>query len=185
VAVLVIACPCAMGVATPRAIMVGTGLGAEKGVLVKGGAALEQANRVNTVIFYKTGTLTQGKPSLTDLIPLNGVPREEVLRLAAAAESGSEHPLGRAIAEAANGSPLPEVSEFRSVTGQGVVATVDGRRVAVGKPRFLASEGVVGIAAERLEELERSGKTAMLAAVDKEAIGVLAVADTVKAESAG
>src|SRR5207237_2217910 len=140
-------------------IMVGTGRGAEKGVLIKGGTALEQANRVNTVVFDKTGTLTQGRPALTDVIPLNGVPRDEVLRLAAAAESGSEHPLGRAIAEAANGSALPEVSEFRSVTGQGVVATVDGKRVTVGKPALLASEGVAGISSVRLEALEGSGKT--------------------------
>jgi Cu+-exporting ATPase len=185
VAVLVIACPCAMGLATPTAIMVGTGRGAEKGVLIKGGSALEQANKVTTVLLDKTGTLTRGKPSLTDVIPLNGIPKEETLRLAAAAESGSEHPLGRAIAQAANGATPPSVASFKSITGQGVSATIDGRRVLVGKPSLLGSEGIsfeAGIGP--MEELEKSGKTAMLVSAGGSLVGVLALADTLKPESA-
>ncbi|HKP51224.1 MAG TPA: heavy metal translocating P-type ATPase [Chloroflexia bacterium] len=185
VAVLVIACPCAMGLATPTAIMVGTGRGAEKGVLIKGGSALEQANKVTIVLLDKTGTLTRGKPSLTDVIPLNGIPKEETLRIAAAAESGSEHPLGRAIAQAANGATSPLVTGFKSITGQGVSATIDGRRVLVGKPSLLGSEGIsfdAGIGP--MEELEKSGKTAMLVSAGGGLVGVLAVADTLKPESA-
>ncbi len=185
VAVLVIACPCAMGLATPTAIMVGTGRGAEKGVLIKGGSALEQANKVMTVLLDKTGTLTRGKPSLTDVIPLNGIPKEETLRLAAAAESGSEHPLGRAIAQAANGAIPPKVTSFKSITGQGVSATIDGQRVLVGKPSLLGSEGIsfeAGLGP--MEELEKSGKTAMLVSAGESLVGVLALADTLKPELA-
>ena len=187
VAVLVIACPCAMGLATPTAIMVGTGRGAEKGVLIKGGTALEQANRITTVLLDKTGTITEGRPALTDVVPLNGFSREQVFRLAAAAESGSEHPLGRAIAEAANGAaPLTHtVSGFRSLPGQGVSAVVEGRRVLVGKPSLLRSEGAdTGDAPAVMGRLEQQGKTAMLVAVDQQVVGVLALADTVKPESA-
>jgi Cu+-exporting ATPase len=185
VAVLVIACPCAMGLATPTAIMVGTGRGAEKGVLIKGGSALEQANRVTTVLLDKTGTLTRGKPSLTDVVPLNGISREDTLRFAAAAESGSEHPLGRAIAQAANGSTPLSVTGFKSITGQGVTATIDGQRVLVGKPSLLLAEGVsVEGSVEPMEEMELSGKTAMLVSVGGTLTGVLVLADTLKPESA-
>jgi Cu+-exporting ATPase len=187
VAVLVIACPCAMGLATPTAIMVGTGRGAEKGVLVKGGTALEQANRVTTVLLDKTGTLTQGKPALTDAISLNGLSRDHMLRLAAAAEKGSEHPLGRAVADA-EGADYTEpatVSAFRSVTGQGVTATVDGTRVLVGKPQLLGSAGVeFASALPEMVRLEQLGKTAMLISADDKLVGLLAVADTLKPEAA-
>ncbi len=184
VAVLVIACPCAMGLATPTAIMVGTGRGAEKGVLVKGGTALEQANRVTTVLLDKTGTLTQGKPSLTDALSLNGLSREEMLHLAAAAERGSEHPLGRAIAVGVSDPGPAMVSAFRSVTGQGVTATVDGRRVLVGKPQLLDAEGVdFSPALPEMAKLERLGKTAMLVSADDKLVGLLAVADTLKPEA--
>ncbi|MDQ3705348.1 MAG: heavy metal translocating P-type ATPase [Chloroflexota bacterium] len=186
VAVLVIACPCAMGLATPTAIMVGTGRGAEKGVLVKGGMALEQANRVTTVLLDKTGTLTQGKPSLTDAVSLNGLSREEMLHLAAAAERGSEHPLGRAVAAGVSDLGPTTVSAFRSVTGQGVSATVDGRRVLVGKPQLLDTEGVdFSPAVPEMAKLERLGKTAMLVSADDKLVGLLAVADTLKPEAAG
>jgi Cu+-exporting ATPase len=185
VAVLVIACPCAMGLATPTAIMVGTGRGAEKGVLIKGGSALEQANRVTTVLLDKTGTLTRGKPSLTDVVPLNGISREETLRFAAAAESGSEHPLGRAIAQAANGSTPTSVTGFKSITGEGVSATIDGQRVLVGKSSLLLTEGIsVEGSVGPMEEMELSGKTAMLVSVGGTLTGVLALADTLKPESA-
>jgi len=186
VAVLVIACPCAMGLATPTAIMVGTGRGAERGVLVKGGAALEAANRVNTVLLDKTGTITEGKPRVTDVVPLNGLSRDEVARLAGSAERSSEHPLGRAIAAAAPAESLLRASGFRSVTGQGVVAEVEGRRVLVGKPSLMAGEHVFLDGAEdRMRELEGAGKTAMLVAAGGEVVGVLAVADTSKPEAAG
>ncbi|HEY0070412.1 MAG TPA: heavy metal translocating P-type ATPase [Chloroflexia bacterium] len=187
VAVLVIACPCAMGLATPTAIMVGTGRGAEKGVLVKGGTALEQANRVTTVLLDKTGTLTQGKPALTDAISLNGLSRDHMLRLAAAAERGSEHPLGRAVADAesAGYTEPATVSAFRSVTGQGVTATVDGTRVLVGKPQLLGSAGVeCASALPEMARLEQLGKTAMLISADDKLVGLLAVADTLKPEAA-
>ena len=185
VAVLVIACPCAMGLATPTAIMVGTGRGAEKGVLVKGGTALEQADRVNVVLLDKTGTLTQGKPALTDAVSLNGLSRDEMLTLAASAESGSEHPLGRAIAAASPESAfrLPP-SAFKSLTGQGVSATVDGRSVLVGKPQLLGLMGVAyAPAMPHMEQLEQLGKTAVLVAADDKLVGVLAVADTLKPEA--
>jgi Cu+-exporting ATPase len=185
VAVLVIACPCAMGLATPTAIMVGTGRGAEKGVLVKGGSALEQANRVTTVLLDKTGTLTQGRPALTDAISLNGLSRDRMLSLAAAAERGSEHPLGRAVAEGVEVAASPSVSAFRSVTGQGVTATVEGTRVLVGKPQLLGSEGVdFAPALPEMARLEQLGKTAMLVAAGDKLVGLLAVADTLKPEAA-
>ncbi|HVG01175.1 MAG TPA: heavy metal translocating P-type ATPase [Chloroflexia bacterium] len=185
VAVLVIACPCAMGLATPTAIMVGTGRGAEKGVLVKGGTALEQANRVTTVLLDKTGTLTRGKPTLTDAVSLNGLSRDAMLRLAAAAEKGSEHPLGRVIAEGVDDAAPSPVLAFRSVTGQGVTATVEGTRVLVGKPQLLASAGVdFAPALPEMARLEQLGKTAMLVSADDKLVGLLAVADTLKPEAA-
>jgi Cu+-exporting ATPase len=186
IAVLVIACPCAMGLATPTAIMVGTGRGAEKGVLIKGGAALEQANRITTVLLDKTGTITQGKPALTDVVPLNGFAREDMLELAAAAESGSEHPLGRAIVEAVNGAipPTHAVSGFRSIPGQGVTALVSGHRVLVGKPSLLQSEGIAtDDAVAVMDRLEQQGKTAMVVAIGERVAGVLGLADTIKPES--
>ena len=198
VAVLVIACPCAMGLATPTAIMVGTGRGAERGVLVRGGAALEQANRVTTVLFDKTGTLTEGKPALTDIVALDGLSREEVLQLAASAERPSEHPLGRAIANSALAGefegwqtmPLAEATGFRSVTGQGVVATVGDKRVLVGKPSLLAAEGLswdessLRIPHSTIRILEGEGKTTMLVAAGGKLVGALALADTAKPEAA-
>ena len=126
VAVLIIACPCAMGLATPTSIMVGTGRGAERGILVKGGEALEAAHRLTTVVLDKTGTLTKGEPRLTDVVPANGVEEAELLRLAASAERGSEHPLGEAIVLGARHLGLAEPQDFDAPTGRGVVATVEG-----------------------------------------------------------
>ena len=183
VAVLIIACPCAMGLATPTSIMVGTGKGAESGVLIKGGEALEGAHKLTTVVLDKTGTLTRGKPELTDVIVSNGFSERELLRLAASAERGSEHPLGEAIVRGAKGLSLAETEEFRAVSG-GVVARIEGRAVLVGNERLLREAGVSedGLSG-RLEELSSVGKTPLLVAVDGGLAGLVAVADTVREES--
>jgi len=183
VAVLIIACPCAMGLATPTSIMVGTGKGAESGVLIKGGEALEGAHKLTTVVLDKTGTLTRGKPELTDVIVSNGFSERELLRLAASAERGSEHPLGEAIVRGAKGLSLAETEEFRAVSG-GVVARIEGRAVRVGNERLLREAGVSedGLSG-RLEELSSVGKTPLLVAVDGGLAGLVAVADTVREES--
>lgn len=186
VAVLVIACPCALGLATPTAIMVGTGKGAENGILFKSSEALERAHKLTAVVLDKTGTLTKGRPGVTDVVPLAGEPAD-LLRLAAAVERGSEHPLGVAIVEEAERRKLrlPEPAAFESLPGFGVRAMVDDRKVAVGKRRFLLNEGVDIAALEPLaERLEAEGKTAMLVAVENRPSGVIAVADTVKDGSA-
>jgi Cu+-exporting ATPase len=191
VAVLVIACPCALGLATPTAIMVGTGKGAEHGILFKNSEALERAHELTAVVLDKTGTITQGEPSLTDVVPGNEQPdtgsslftRASLLQLAASVERGSEHPLGEAIVRAAQseGLPLSEPEAFEAVAGQGITAMAEGRRVLVGSKRLLESHGVVmnGMDAP-LANLEAEAKTVMLVAVDGEAVGALAVADTVK-----
>jgi Cu+-exporting ATPase len=185
VAVLVIACPCAMGLATPTAIMVGTGKGAERGILFKTSEALERAHELTTVILDKTGTITQGEPSVTDVLVGDSLPttRDSLLRLAASAERGSEHPLGEAIVRAAKneGLALGEPEGFESVAGQGIAAMVGGQKVLVGSRRLLDSQGVIlnGLDGS-LARLEQEAKTAMLVAVDGEAVGVVAVADTVK-----
>ncbi len=186
VAVLVIACPCALGLAAPTAIMVGTGKAAEHGVLVRGGEALEQARRIDTVVLDKTGTLTRGKPSVTALLPHDELDEATLLRLAAAAEVGSEHPLGAAIVAAAGARTLdlPAATSFDSVTGMGVVATVEGREVAIGNRALMTSRGT---AVEALDadarELAERGQTAMYVALDNQPAGVIAVADTLKPES--
>jgi Cu+-exporting ATPase len=188
VAVLVIACPCALGLATPTAIMVGTGKGAENGILFKNSAALETAHRLGVVVLDKTGTLTAGEPSLTDVVVANsiggdGEPAERLLRLAASAERGSEHPLGQAIIEGAEaqGLALAESRDFEAVAGKGIQAQVDGHRVLVGKPQWLEMEGVdLADLADRVTELQHQARTAVIVAVDGEAAGVLGIADTLK-----
>ena len=186
VAVLIIACPCAMGLATPTSIMVGTGKGAERGILVKGGEALEEAHKLTTVVLDKTGTLTRGEPRLTDVIPLNGLSRDELLAVAAAAERRSEHPLGEAIVAGAKerGLDVPEPEAFDAPTGRGVRATVSGKTVLVGSRKLMDESGVseAGLAS-RFEELTASGKTQMFVAVDGEVAGLVAVADVVREES--
>jgi len=186
VAVLIIACPCAMGLATPTSIMVGTGKGAERGILVKGGEALEEAHKLTTVVLDKTGTLTRGEPRLTDVIPSNGFSADELLALAAAAERRSEHPLGEAIVAGAKerGLDLPEPEDFDAPTGRGVRATVSGKTVLVGSRTLMEEWGVPedGLAS-RFEELTASGKTPMFVAVDGEVAGLVTVADVVREES--
>jgi Cu+-exporting ATPase len=186
VAVLVIACPCAMGLATPTAVMVGTGKGAEAGILFRSSEALERAGRIDVVVLDKTGTITKGQPAVTDIVTSGAVAGDELLRLAASVEKGSEHPLGEAIwAEATTrGLALTEPSGFKSESGHGVQAEVDGRSVAVGNLRMMNSHGFAlnGLAVE-VERLQSEAKTAMLVAVDGETAGVIAVADTVKAGS--
>lgn len=192
VAVLVIACPCAMGLATPTAIMVGTGQGAEHGVLIKSGTVLEQARRLTTVVLDKTGTLTRGKPEVTDLLPaldltgFDGVadPAGELLRLAATVEQRSEHPLGAAIVRRAREQGLDlntEVADFSAIAGQGIVATVEGRPLLVGTRALLRGRGIDPSGLETdAERLESAGKTAMFVALGERPIGLIAVADTLK-----
>lgn len=187
VAVLVIACPCALGLATPTAIMVGTGRGAESGILIKGGESLETAHKVKTVVLDKTGTITKGKPEVTDLIPVDIKSARELLRIAASAEVGSEHPLGAAIVERAKmqGVPLLPAKRFKAVPGHGIEAEVDGREVRIGNQKLMADYGVdVSPHIEWIESLEREGKTVMLVAAEGLLAGAIAVADTVKETSA-
>jgi len=187
VAVLVIACPCAMGLATPTAIMVATGRAAEQGILVKSAGALELLHRVRTIVFDKTGTLTRGRPEVTDVVPRDGTSPGALLGLAAAAERGSEHPLAEAIAAraAAAGADPAEAEAFEALPGHGVAARVGGRAVLVGRARLLADRGVAldGLAKEA-ERLEAEGKSVVFVAVDGEARGLLAVADVPKPEAA-
>ena len=183
VAVLIIACPCALGLATPTAIMVGTGKGAENGVLIRGGESLETAHRINVIVFDKTGTLTVGAPSLTDVLPADGWAETELLRLAASAERGSEHPLGEAVVAAARerSLALSDATEFTALPGRGVEATVDGRRVLAGNLKLMDENGLSldGLLPES-ERLAAEGKTPMYVAIDGRLAGIVAVADTVK-----
>jgi len=183
VAVLIIACPCAMGLATPTAIMVGTGRGAENGILIKSGESLETVHRVKTIIFDKTGTLTQGKPEVTDVAASDGFKEEQVLSWAASVEKGSEHPLGEAIVHAAKekGLQLSAVEAFEAIPGQGVKGRIDGRQLLLGNLRLMEENGVqVGGLRDRAERLAGEGKTPMIVALDGRAAGVVAVADTLK-----
>ncbi|MGZ3679890.1 MAG: copper-translocating P-type ATPase, partial [Ktedonobacterales bacterium] len=192
IAVLVVACPCALGLATPTAIMVGTGQGAEQGILIKGGESLERIQDVDVVLLDKTGTITRGKPELTDVTLAPSAPLSdfELLRLAASAENASEHPLGRAIVQGAQSrgvvpSSLAPIETFEAVPGGGLVARVAARNVLIGTRKLLSDNGVDPAALEpQAAALEADGKTAMLAAVDGAATGVLGVADTIKVGSA-
>ncbi|KFI28289.1 ATPase [Haematobacter missouriensis] len=184
VSVLIIACPCAMGLATPTSIMVGSGRAAEMGVLFRKGDALQKLQEVKVVALDKTGTLTAGRPELTDLIPADGFDRAEVLRLAAAAEANSEHPVGEAIRRAFGTGPLPEAEEFQSLTGYGLAARVDGHRVLIGADRLMVREGVaLGVLAERGAALGARGRTPLYMAVDGRAAAVIAVSDPLKPDT--
>jgi Cu+-exporting ATPase len=187
VAVLIIACPCALGLATPLSIMVGTGEGAQKGILIRSAEALETAQRLDAVILDKTGTLTRGQPALTDVVPIGPFQKDELLRLVASAERSSEHPLAGAIVAGAerDGLALDEVKDFKSVTGKGVAARVDGHLVLAGNEKLLDGEGLTaGSLASAAEALFEAGKTPVLVAVDARPAGVLAVADVLKDDSA-
>jgi len=186
IAVLIIACPCALGIATPAAIMVGTGKGAESGLLIKGGEYLEKAHKLTTVVFDKTGTLTKGKPSVTDIVPVGSPPEDELLCLAASAEKGSEHPLAEAIVNAAleRGLTLTDPKSFEAIPGHGIRATIGEWHVLLGNRTLMAQAGIdMDLAEDTLGRLEGEGKTAMLLAVDGELAGVVAVADTLKEHS--
>ncbi|MDR1825810.1 MAG: heavy metal translocating P-type ATPase [Bifidobacteriaceae bacterium] len=188
ISVLVIACPCALGLATPTAIMVGTGKGAENGILIKSGEALERAGTVGTVVLDKTGTVTEGRPVLTDVVSCGQLPDAAWLALLAGAEAASEHPLGAAIVAGAaqRGLPLADATGFEAVPGRGIGATVDGRLVQAGNAAFLQEVGVAvpPAAADAAAQLAQAGKTPMFAAVDGALAGVVAVADVVKPSSA-
>ncbi|HKJ68927.1 MAG TPA: copper-translocating P-type ATPase, partial [bacterium] len=188
IAVLVIACPCALGLATPTALMVGSGMGAENGVLIRKGAAIQAMKDISTIVLDKTGTITVGKPGVTDFVSLNGMSEEEVLQLAGSAESGSEHPLGRAITEYArtqNGQ-LPQPENFEAVTGRGIQARVDAKQILIGTRQFLSESGLAidETVEERLLRMENDAKTAMLISIDDRIAGIVAVADRIKPDSA-
>jgi Cu+-exporting ATPase len=186
VSVLIIACPCALGLATPLSIMVGTGKGAEHGVLIRSAEALETAHKLHTIVLDKTGTITKGEPAVTDVIPMGSASEDDLLRLVASAERSSEHPLGQAIVRGAEdrGIALVDPGEFQSVTGRGIEATVDGRAVLVGTRQLLDERGIDASALEaEAAPLSEQGKTAIYAAVDGAPAGVVAVADTLKEDS--
>ena len=186
VAVLIIACPCALGLATPTAIMVGTGKGAENGVLFRSAEALEMAHRVKAIVLDKTGTLTQGKPSVTDVVPVGDVDGDDLLRLTAAVERASEHPLGEAIVVHARerGLVLREPTDFAAIPGHGVQATVEGRRVLVGNRKLMRDQGIaIELLENTAQELADQGRTPMFVALDGRPAGLIAVADTLKAGS--
>ncbi|HEX8234981.1 MAG TPA: heavy metal translocating P-type ATPase [Abditibacteriaceae bacterium] len=186
VSVLIIACPCALGLATPTAIMVGTGRGAQSGVLIKGGEALELAHKLTTVVLDKTGTITQGKPVVTDVLPQSPWTADELLRLAASAERGSEHPLGEAIVSSAQerGLDLSQPQNFNAMAGHGIEALVDGRKVLLGNLKLLRQYGLAPDEAAA-QHLADAGKTAMYMAVDNTFAGIIAVADKEKDGSRG
>ncbi len=187
VAVLIIACPCAMGLATPTSIMVGTGRGAEMGTLFRQGEALQRLRDVDVVAFDKTGTLTEGGPALTDMDMLEGFDEQETLALIAAVEDHSEHPIARAIVTAAHerGLALPKASDFDSLTGRGVTANVDGRQITVGGPGLMKDEKVdISAVQSRVDALADQGKTPIFALIDGQLAAVMAVADPIKADTA-
>jgi Cu+-exporting ATPase len=185
IAVLVIACPCALGLATPTAIMVGTGKGAEYGVLIKGGQPLETAHKIQTIVFDKTGTITEGKPIVTDVIVTNEWRSEDILRLAASAEKGSEHPLGEAIVSKAKVSNIvfEEIDEFSAIPGHGIKASISGKQVWLGNLQLISNEGIVNTLSSESDRLADEGKTPMYVVIDGILSGIIAVADTTKPNS--
>jgi len=187
ISVLIIACPCAMGLATPTAIMVGTGKGAQHGILIKGGESLENAYRIDTIVLDKTGTITRGEPSLVDVVPMAGFTESDVIHYAASAEKGSEHPLGEAIVKGAKarGVHLTSATKFDAVPGKGIVAQVDGRIVMAGNAKLMELEEVpLEEMQKAFERLSAGGRTPMYVSVDEKPAGVVAVADTIKEGSA-
>ncbi|MGH9205674.1 MAG: heavy metal translocating P-type ATPase, partial [Acidimicrobiales bacterium] len=188
VAVLIIACPCALGLATPMSIMVGTGRGATVGVLIRNAEALELMEKIDTLVVDKTGTLTEGKPQLARIIPVSGIGETDLLRLVASLERGSEHPLAAAIVAGAEerGVRLAAATDFSSETGKGVVGMVDGKRVAVGNVALLRSLGIEpGNLLEQGEALRKEGQTVMMVAVDGKVAGLVSAADPIKESAVG
>lgn len=186
ISVLVIACPCALGLATPTAIMVGTGKGAENGVLIKSGDALETTHKIQTIVFDKTGTITEGKPKVTDIVTINDISRDELLRLAASAEKGSEHPLGEALVNGAEEKNLAfaKTEDFEAIPGHGIEVTIEGSRLLLGNKKLMDDRGIslgnLGVTSDQLAE---QGKTPMYIAKDGKIAGIIAVADTIKPNS--
>ena len=185
IAVLIIACPCSLGLATPTSIMVGTGKGAENGILIRSGEALERAHQINTIVFDKTGTLTKGRPEVTDIIAI-GPSEEEVLFYASSAEKGSEHPLGESIIKKAmdEGLEIRSPEQFRAVPGHGIKATVNGKKIMLGNEKLMQDEGVsIDILKQKAVALSEQGKTPMFVSVENKISGIIAVADTLKEDS--
>ncbi|MEK0289613.1 heavy metal translocating P-type ATPase [Caldifermentibacillus hisashii] len=186
ISVLVIACPCALGLATPTAIMIGTGKGAENGILIKSGVALETTHKVQTIVFDKTGTITEGKPKVTDIIVTEGISKEDLLLLTASAEKGSEHPLGEAIVKGAEdkGLTLLNTNNFTAIPGRGIEVMVDGKKLLAGNKKLMNERKIdLGFLAETSNELASQGKTPMYIAINDQIAGIIAVADTVKENS--
>ena len=182
ISVLIIACPCALGIATPSAIMIGAGRGAQNGILIKSGEYLEKARKITAIIFDKTGTLTKGEPSVTDIVSFSG-PEREVLKLAAIAEKGSEHPLGQAIIKKAKetGIIIEEGQSYETVSGKGIKVLHQDKAILVGNRVFMADHDMATESLEgQIQKLENEGKTVTLAAYDREIIGLIAIADTLK-----
>ncbi len=187
VSVVIIACPCALGIATPAALLVGTGKGAESGILIKGGDNLEEAHRVDTIVFDKTGTLTNGRPSVTDVVPVSGLSEREILRYAGIVEKGSEHPLAQAVVGAARktGLDLSDPFGFEALPGLGVKAQVEGHEVLLGNSELMTKFSVTGeVYSEKLASLQGQGKTVTFLAVDRQPVALIGIADTVKDTSA-
>ncbi len=187
ISVLVIACPCALGLATPTAIMVGTGKGAEYGILIKGGEALETTHKINTIVFDKTGTITEGKPEVTDILPTEGVTKERLLQVAASAEKGSEHPLGAAIVRGAEKEKLAFLAseQFSAIPGHGIEVTIDGTKTLIGNKKLMDDRKIsLKELAAQSDKLAGEGKTPMYIAMDGKIAGIIAVADVVKESSA-
>ncbi|MDO8523054.1 MAG: heavy metal translocating P-type ATPase [bacterium] len=188
IAVLIIACPCAMGLATPTAIMVGTGKGAEQGILIKDAESLETAHKINTIIFDKTGTLTKGQPEVTDIVVFGSIDKDELLKLAGSIEKGSEHSLAEAIVKAAEAKKftLSKVEKFQAIPGHGVEGVVDGKRIAFGNKRLMDKEGIdIGLAGNKIGEMESAGKTVMMIGIENKLAGLIAVADIIKESALG
>ncbi len=185
ISVLVIACPCALGLATPTAIMVGTGKGAENGILIKGGEALETTHKIDTIVFDKTGTITEGKPKVTDIIT-NSISEEELLILAASSEKGSEHPLGEAILNEARNKnlKLKKIDKFNAIAGQGIDVVIENKNILLGNRKLMIDQNIdITIFNDKVEDLSNQGKTPMYIAINKEIKGIIAVADVVKVSS--
>ncbi|MDR3048558.1 MAG: heavy metal translocating P-type ATPase [Elusimicrobiota bacterium] len=185
ISILVIACPCALGLATPTAIMVATGKGAENGILIKSGEALETAHKIKTIVFDKTGTITQGKPAVSDIVVTNGIEERYLLKIAASGEKQSEHPLGQAIVNKADNQELFPISDFQSITGRGIKFCADGKTVLAGNKKLMDESGIsLTVIGQDSDRLADEGKTPMFISIDGKIAGIIAVADLIKNSSA-